>query len=115
MAYDVLYIDHGNPEADQNYLKLKEKVPHVVFNKMHVKTNPYWQVSSHADTSNFDFSWMPDTHLENYDHYGINSYGFVDNGISMQHNPKGDMHINNFLKIRPIFSICILKHSFHKQ
>ncbi len=104
MAYDVLYIDHGNPGADQNYLKLKEKVPHVVFNKMHVKTNPYWEVSSHADTSNFDFSWMPDTHLENYDHYGINSYGFVDNGISMQHNPKGDMHINNFLKINRVTS-----------
>ena len=31
MTYDVLYIDHGNPEADQNYLKLKEKVPSIFF------------------------------------------------------------------------------------
>ena len=99
MAYDVLYIDHGNPEADANYLKLKEKVPHVVNNKKHVKTNPYWQVSSHADTTNFNFSWLPDTHLEEYNQYGKNKYGMVDDGISMKYNHETEMHINDVLKI----------------
>ncbi len=104
MAYDVLYIDHGNPDAKLNYSRLKTKAPQTVTDKKQIKTNPYWEVSSHADTSNFDFNWMPDTHLENYDHYGVNTYGFVDNGISMQHNPKGDVHINDFLKINRVTS-----------
>ena len=72
MAYDVLYIDHGNPEAKQNYKELKRKAPHTVDKKENIKTNPYWQVSSTADVNQFDFDWLPDTHLENYDQYGKN-------------------------------------------
>ena len=99
MAYDVLYIDHGNPDAKTNYNKLISKAPHTVTNKTQIKTNPYWQVSSHADVTDFDFDWQPDTHLETYDQYGKNRYGMVDNGIAMMHEPSSDMHINDILKI----------------
>ena len=104
MAYDVLYIDHGNPEAEINLQKLRQKVPHVVGKKEHVKTEPYWQVSSLADTSSFDFSWLPDTHLEKYEQYGINQYGMVDDGISMKYNNQTEMHINDVLKINRVKS-----------
>ena len=99
MAYDVLYIDHGNPDAKTNYNKLISKAPHTVTDKTQIKTNPYWQVSSHADVTDFDFDWQPDTHLETYDQYGKNRYGMVDNSIAMMHEPSSDMHVNNVLKI----------------
>ena len=45
MAYDVLYIDHGNPDAKINYNKLKSKAPHTVTNKTQIKTNEKTKIS----------------------------------------------------------------------
>jgi hypothetical protein len=32
MAYDVLFVDHGNPGSDQKFKKLKNIIPYAVQN-----------------------------------------------------------------------------------
>ena len=98
MAYDVLFVDHGNPGSNTTFKQLKNKAPYTVVDRKHVKTNPYWLVSSYADVDNFDFTYTPNVHELNFTHCGVNNYGLADNGISLQHS-NSELHINNFLKI----------------
>ena len=49
MAYDVLFVDHGNPGSNKTFQQLKEKIPYVVQAEQQIKTSPYWRVSSYAD------------------------------------------------------------------
>ena len=100
MAYDVLYIDHGNLESNNNFETLKQKVPYAVKQQEQIKTNPFWTVSSFADTSNFDFTWKPHIYEKNFKHCGKNQYGLADNGIVLQQNQNADLHINEHLKIQ---------------
>ena len=100
MAYDVLYIDHGNLESNKNFEQLKSKVPYAVKQVEQVKTDPYWTVSSFADTSNFNFGWQPHVYEKNFKHCGKNQYGLADNGIVLQQKQNADLHINDYLKIQ---------------
>ena len=100
MAFDVLYIDHGNPDSLKNFAKLKNKVPFAVKENKKIKTSPFWKVSSYANVDNFNFDWQPHIHEKNYKHCGVNQYGLADNGITLEHIDPAELHINNFLKIQ---------------
>ena len=100
MAYDVLFVDHGNPGSDQKFKKLKNIIPYAVQNTQHIKTSPYWCVSSYADVEHFDFAWEPSVHEKHYTHCGINDYGLADNGIRLEHKVPAELHINSSLKIQ---------------
>jgi len=99
MAYDVLYIDHGNIGSKDTFAKLIKKVPHVITDKELVKTDPYWTVSSYSDIDYFDFEWHPHVHEKDFDHCGKSNYGLADNGITLQHQNEAQLHINESLKI----------------
>ena len=99
MAYDVLFVDHGNPGSNKTFQQLKEKIPYVVQAEQQIKTSPYWRVSSYADIQYFDFDWQPNVHEKHFKHCGINNYGLADNGISLEHTMPSELHINNLLKI----------------
>ena len=92
MAYDVLFVDHGNPGSHQRFQQLKTQVPYAVQTQQQVKTSPYWRVSSYADTKNFDFAWEPNVHEKHFTHCGVNNYGLADNGISLEHNTRRFTH-----------------------
>ena len=99
MAYDVLFVDHGNLGSNDNLHKLKQKIPYAVEHRRQIKTSPYWKVSSYAEVDDFDFTWEPNVHEKHFTHCGVNNYGLADNGISLEHNTHADLHINNLLKI----------------
>ena len=100
MAYDVLFVDHGNPGSQQRFQQLKTQVPYAVQTQQQVKTSPYWRVSSYTQTDNFDFEWVPNIHEKHFNHCGVNNYGLADNGISLEHTVPSELHINNLLKIQ---------------
>jgi len=99
MAYDVLFVDHGNPGSDKKYHNLKQHIPYAVDNINQIKTSPYWQVSSYTDIDKFNFDWEPNPHEKHYKHCGVNNYGLADNGISLEHKMPAELHINELLKI----------------
>jgi hypothetical protein len=99
MAYDVLYIDHGNLDSHKNFQRLKHKVPYAVEHETQIKTDPFWKVSSFADTTNFDFEWQPHVYEKHFRHCGKNQYGLADDGIVLQQKQQADLHINDHLKI----------------
>ena len=66
MAYDVLFVDHGNPGSDKTYQQLKTQVPYAVKDAQQIKTSPYLQVSSYAQTEDFDFAWEPNVHEKHF-------------------------------------------------
>ena len=72
MAYDVVYIDHGNIGSAKNYVLLKNKVPHAFkLNDRPIKTYKVWYVSSYTDINNFDFTWTPHIYKNNFNHFSI--------------------------------------------
>lgn len=99
MAYDVLFVDHGNPGSQKKFQQLKNIIPYAVQDSQHIKTSPFWRVSSYADVDSFNFAWEPHIHEKHYTHCGVNNYGLADNGISLEHAEPTELHINNFLKI----------------
>jgi hypothetical protein len=99
MAYDVLYIDHGNPDSQKNFKLLLDKIPYTLTERKHIKTDPFWEVSSYADTTDFDFSWTPNVHEKEFKHCGVNNYGLADNGIQLNHSTLSDLHINDAIKV----------------
>jgi hypothetical protein len=120
MAYDVLFVDHGNPGSDKTFQQLKNKIPYAVQDQQQIKTSPYWRVSSYADTKNFDFAWQPNVHEKHFTHCGVNNYGLADNGISLEHTVPSELHINNLLKIQrtnkhDIFYVDTGSHQNYKE
>jgi len=70
--FDIFYINHGNPEADVNFKKLQENLPHIcktrffgnylkTLHRLSQKTctKYFWAVSSICDYKDFDFKWEP--------------------------------------------------------
>ena len=107
MAYDVVYIDHGNYDADKNYVLLKEKVPHAFkLNEQPIKTSKAWHISSYANITNFDFTWTPNIHKQSFNHCAVNHYGYADSGIALIN--KNDILQTN-LDIDNTFSINRIK------
>lgn len=120
MAYDVLFVDHGNPGSDKTYQQLKTQVPYAVKDTQQIKTSPYWRVSSYAQTENFNFDWEPNVHEKHFTHCGTNTYGLADNGISLEHTAPSELHINNLLKIQrtdkhEVFYVDTGSHQNYKE
>jgi hypothetical protein len=84
VAYDVVYIDHGNIGSAKNYVLLKNKVPHAFkLNDRPIKTSKVWYVSSYTDINNFDFTWTPHIYKKNFNHCAKNQYGYSDSGLTL--------------------------------